>query len=53
MMNQENHPECWGCGGEDHRAGECPRMQEFLRQGTVIQDPSTRKYLMHDGQTIR
>jgi len=53
MINQERSPECWGCGGEDHRAGECPQMQEFLRQGIVTQDPNTRRYLLHNGQIIK
>jgi hypothetical protein len=52
MMDQEQRPECWGCGGEGHRAIECPRMQEFLRQGVVIYDPDARKYLMHDRRPI-
>jgi hypothetical protein len=51
-MDQEQRPECWGCGGEGHRAIECPRMQEFLRQGVVIYDPDARKYLMHDRRPI-
>ena len=28
-------------------------MQEFLRQGIVTQDPNTRRYLLHNGQTIK
>jgi hypothetical protein len=52
MMDQEQRPECWGCGGEGHRAIECPRMQEFLRQGVVIYDTDARKYLMHDRRPI-
>jgi hypothetical protein len=52
MMDQEQRPECWGCGGEGHRAIECPRMQEFVRQGVVIYDTDARKYLMHDRRPI-
>ena len=32
--------------------GECPRMQELVRDGTVVQDANMRKFAMADGQRI-
>ena len=45
-------PHCYGCSGNDHRLGECPRMKELLREGTVVLDATNHRYYMSDGGSI-
>jgi len=52
MAGQTGPMRCFGCSGNDHMLGECPRMKELIKGGTVIFDAVTRKYYMPDGRNI-
>ncbi len=43
---------CYGCAGDNHMLGECPRMKELVNDGLAIYDVETRKYRMPDGRNI-
>lgn len=51
-MDHERFKGCFGCSGDDHMAGECPHLQEIVRNGMVIQDPVTRRYAISDRRHI-
>jgi len=44
--------QCYGCFEQGHMLHECPKMADLSQRGVIMQDPSTRKYRMANGQSI-
>lgn len=52
IIRQDGSMQCFGCSGKDHMLGECPQMQELIRNGIITQDPCTQKYFMANSWSI-
>ena len=52
MTGQNGPMQCYGCLGNGHMLGECPRMRELIKDNIVVHDEVTRKYYMPDGRNI-
>ena len=43
---------CFGCNDATHQIGSCPAIRNFMQQGIINRDPTTRRFSFWNGEAI-